>query len=139
VVKGQTDFRSECELHVSVRNSTGRPVRARLVLLGTGLFSRTSETDDLGQAIFLRLPEDDYRLLVLAIGKETEESASTRNGECVQSEIVHLGGSDELSNSPEVFVGDLKAPNRAKSFTEKEFPSSIGSAGEMPRDRWRKL
>lgn len=119
VVEGQTDLRSRCELQVSIKSLTGQPVRARVLLLGTGIYSRTSETDNLGQAIFLGLPEDDYRLVVLAMGKETEQSVSTRNGDCMQSEIVRLAGSGELSNSPVAFLGDLKVPDKAKELYKK--------------------
>jgi tetratricopeptide (TPR) repeat protein len=128
---GESGPQFGCELEVSVRSSTGQPVRAGLTLIGTGLFSRTGETDNTGQATFLSLPEDNYRLIVrLADGKQTEEAVSTRDGKCVQLETVRLGGADELSSSPVVFAGDLKAPNKAKRIYEQ-------GIAKLRRQQWR--
>jgi hypothetical protein len=129
IAQGQTGL--GCELQVSVSNSTGQPVRASLLLIGTGLFSRTGETDGTGQTTFLYLPEDDYRLVVrLASGEETEERVSTRNGECLQSETVRFGGSNELPSGPEVFVDDLRAPDKAKKLYKQ-------GISQLHRQHWR--
>ena len=129
--EAQTDRQSGCQLNVFVRNSAGQPVRARLLLIGTGLFSRTSETDNTGATSFLLLPEDDYRLIVrLANGKQAEERVSTRNGNCLQSETVRFGGSDELPSGSTVFVGDLRAPEKAKCIYRQ-------GISQMHRQHWR--
>lgn len=120
MAEGQVDRRAECELHVSVRNSTGHPVRASLLLIGTDQSSRTNETGGSGDAGFLQLPEDDYTLIVrLSTGKEIEERVSTANGNCMQTETVLVNTDDEASSSAEIFVADLRAPKKAKKLYEK--------------------
>jgi tetratricopeptide (TPR) repeat protein len=128
---GQTDRESHCELHLSVSKAAGQPVQANLLLIGSSLFLRTGDTDNNGQVIFLSLPEDDYTLVIrLAIGKELEERVSTRNGNCLQFETVRLVGSDDLSTGPEVFVGDLKAPKKAKKLYRR-------GSSQLQRQHWR--
>src|ERR1700737_3719256 len=120
MAQGQTDRQSHCDLQVAVRNSAGQPVHASLLLIGSDLFFRTGTTDNAGQVTFLWLPENDFTLVIrLTTGKETQESVSTRGGNCLQSETVRLVGSDDLATGPEIFVGDLKAPNKANKFYRK--------------------
>jgi tetratricopeptide (TPR) repeat protein len=129
--EAQAQPQATCQLNVSVRNSAGQPVRASLLLIGSGLFSRTSETGNTGETTFVLLPEDDYRLVVhLANGKQTEERVSTRNGDCLQSHIVRFGTLEEVPNGPEVFIGDLKAPNKAKRLYSR-------GLSELHRQHWR--
>ena len=129
--EAQAQPQSSCQLNVSVRNSSGQPARASVLLIGTGVFSRTSETDNTGETTFVLLPEDDYRLIVrLANGKQTEERVSTRNADCLQSQIVRFGSSEEGPKGPEVFIGDLKAPNKAKRLYRR-------GLSELHRQHWR--
>ena len=129
--EAQAQPQSSCQLNVSVRNSAGQPARASLLLIGTGLFSRTSETDNTGETTFALLPEDDYRLIVrLANGKQTEERVSTRNGDCLQSQTVRFGNSDDVPSAPQVFVSDLKAPKKAQQLYSR-------GLSELHRQHWR--
>ena len=131
MAEGQIDRRAECELHVSVRSSTGQPVQAGLLLIGTDLSSRTNQTGSSGEAGFLHLPEDDYTLIVrLAAGKEIEEKVSTANGNCVQTEMVRVNNGDEALSSADIFVADLKAPNKAKKLYEK-------GVSQLRRQHWQ--
>jgi tetratricopeptide (TPR) repeat protein len=131
MAEGQIDRRAECELHVSVRNSSGQPVRASLLLIGTDQSSRTNQTGSSGDAGFVRLPADDYTLIVrLATGKEIEERISTANGNCMQTEMVRVNSADEGSSSAVVFVADLRAPKKAKKLYEK-------GVSQLRRQHWQ--
>jgi len=48
----------------------------------------------------------------------------------VELETVRLGGADELSSSPAVYVDDLKAPNKAKQLYEQ-------GISRLRRQQWR--
>lgn len=81
IARGQASLQSSCELHVSVRDSGGLPLRAGLLLLGSDLFLRSSQADGSGEVTFVHLPEDEYTLVVRgAGGQEVQENISTRNG-----------------------------------------------------------
>jgi Tfp pilus assembly protein PilF len=132
IASGQTDRTSHCELDVVLTSSDGRPVQARLLLIGSNLLSQSGVTDSTGRATFLSLPQDDFTLVVhFMSGKESEERVSTRNGNCAQSERITLSGSDELPNGSEVSVVDLRAPSKAKRLYQE-------GLSELHRQHWRK-
>src|ERR1700740_3796660 len=50
---------------MTVRASASLPALASLRMIGTGSFSRTSETDNTEEKTLRPLPEEDYRLIVI--------------------------------------------------------------------------
>lgn len=131
LLNAQTNVHQSCELHVSVRNSSGKAVQARLNLTDTGVFTRTTATDSFGDATFLNLPAADFRLFVrLSDDHETVEDVSTDGPDCQQFEIVRMGGATDSLGSSEVFIGDLNAPKTARRLYSK-------AVKNLHRQDWR--